>query len=153
MSDRSKLVIAGGHLALFSTAKIKFSGLLLLSPWIRPRQTLCSLRSNAKYDWLTAQVLREYGELYLGTQDSPAPPAIDLPRTLLVVGQREILVEDAVSWICIAEDNKVKVKIVVQPGQVHGFCTLRDLCTSDTVWQRQTVAQVEWMCGIFASVL
>jgi acetyl esterase/lipase len=48
--------------------------------------------------------------------------------TLVVAGQREILIEDIVSWCCKVEDEGARVKLHIGQAQVHCYPMNKMLC-------------------------
>ncbi|RKP07707.1 Alpha/Beta hydrolase protein [Thamnocephalis sphaerospora] len=60
------------------------------------------------------------------TPTAPAQPTTTLssarlPRCFIVVGQRELLVEDAVAYACLLEEAGTEVALMVEPSAVHNF--------------------------------
>ncbi|KAI9593662.1 Alpha/Beta hydrolase protein [Syncephalis fuscata] len=54
-----------------------------------------------------------------------------IPPCLIVVGSRELFVEDVVAYACMLEEAGTDVSILVEPGAVHNYAMLPALAGSD----------------------
>ena len=127
----------GANLALSLTLKIKSedpkllpSGLILMSPFLDLTLTSESLRYNQKHDALLSIEALETGiEYYVPKHIDKAQPDIspifgdfkDLPPTLVQVGSKEILLNDATRFEHKAKEAKVDVRFKLYTGMWHNF--------------------------------
>ena len=126
----------GANLALALCLRLKEnrdelpSGLILLSPFLDLTLTSESLRFNRKHDALLSIEALEAGiDYYLGnrvTTDNPqVSPLFDdltgLPPTLVQVGSKEILLDDAKRFREKAQAADVKVEYKLYTGMWHNF--------------------------------
>lgn len=126
----------GANLALALCLRLKEqpelmpSGLILLSPFLDLTLTSESLRFNKKHDaLLSIEALQTGTQYYIGDQiaadDPRVSPIFDdlhgLPPTLVQVGSKEILLDDAKRFREKAEDAGVKVQFKLYTGMWHNF--------------------------------
>ena len=126
----------GANLALALCLRLKEqpelmpSGLILMSPYLDLTLTSESLRYNQKHDaLLSIEALHTGRDLYIGqhiTADDPrVSPIFDdlhgLPPTLVQVGSKEILLDDAKRFREKAEQAGVKVHFKLYTGMWHNF--------------------------------
>lgn len=106
------------------------AALMLQSPWLDLSLSSDSLRYNAQHDALLSLELLEAGiDYYLPKQVDPADPSISplfadltgLPPTLVQVGSKEILLDDAQRFKVQAEDAGVDVTFKLYTGMWHNF--------------------------------
>ncbi|OTG74590.1 esterase [Acinetobacter sp. ANC 4169] len=126
----------GANLALALALKIRdeqlpqVSGLMLLSPFLDLTLTSESLRFNQKHDALLSIETLETGiDYYVPKAMDKSHPAISplfadltgLPPTLVQVGSKEILLDDAQRFKEKAEQANVQVTFKLYTGMWHNF--------------------------------
>ncbi len=126
----------GANLALALCLRLKEnqedlpSGLILLSPFLDLTLTSESLRFNRKHDALLSIEALEAGiDYYLGNRVATDNPQISplfddltgLPPTLVQVGSKEILLDDAKRFRDKAKTAGVKVEFKLYTGMWHNF--------------------------------
>ncbi|HGW4125166.1 TPA: alpha/beta hydrolase [Acinetobacter baumannii] len=126
----------GANLALALCLRLKEqpelmpSGLILLSPFLDLTLTSESLRFNQKHDALLSLEALQIGiQHYIGNHiaadDPRVSPIFDnlegLPPTLVQVGSKEILLDDAKCFREKAEEAGVKVHFKLYTGMWHNF--------------------------------
>lgn len=127
---------SGANLALALALKIQqaelpqVSGLVLLSPFLDLSLTSESLRYNRKHDALLSIETLETGiAYYVSKQIDPSAPTISplfadltgLPPTLIQVGSKAILLDDAQRFKDKAEQANLKVSFKLYTGMWHNF--------------------------------
>lgn len=126
----------GANLALALALRLKDdpeqlpSGLILMSPFLDLTLSSESLRLNKKHDALLCIEALEAGiDYYLGDsmpKDDPrVSPIFDnlrgLPPTMIQVGSKEILLDDAKRFRDKAKEADVKVEFKLYTGMWHNF--------------------------------
>lgn len=126
----------GANLALALALRIRdeqlpqVSGLILLSPFLDLSLTSESLRYNGKLDALLSIEALETGiDYYVPKQIDAADPLVsplfddlsDLPPTLVQVGSKEILLDDAQRFRDKAQQAGVNVSFKLYTGMWHNF--------------------------------
>ena len=126
----------GANLALALALRIRdeqrpqVSGLILLSPFLDLSLTSESIRYNSKLDALLSVEALETGiDYYVPEQIDPANPLVsplfddlvDLPPTLVQVGSKEILLDDAQRFRDKAAKAGVDVTFKLYTGMWHNF--------------------------------
>lgn len=127
----------GANLALALALKLKKedpehlpSGLILMSPFLDLTLTSESLRYNQKHDALLSVEALETGISYYVPKDiDPSIPEISpifgdfsgLPPTLVQVGSKEILMDDAIRFEKKAKKADVDVTYKLYTGMWHNF--------------------------------
>lgn len=126
----------GANLALALCLRLKEnqdeqpSGLILMSPFLDLTLSSDSLRFNRKHDALLSIEALEAGiDYYLGNRiatDNPqVSPLFDdlsgLPPTLVQVGSKEILLDDAKRFLEQAKQAGVEVEFKLYTGMWHNF--------------------------------
>ena len=126
----------GANLALALALRIRdeqrpqVSGLILLSPFLDLSLTSESIRYNSKLDALLSIEALETGiDYYVPEQIDPADPLVsplfddlaDLPPTLVQVGSKEILLDDAQRFKDKATKAGVDVTFKLYTGMWHNF--------------------------------
>ncbi len=126
----------GANLALALALKIRdeelpqVSGLMLLSPFLDLTLTSESLRYNQKHDALLSIETLETGiDYYVPKSMDKSHPSISplfadltgLPPTLVQVGSKEILLDDAQRFKEKAEQANVQVTFKLYTGMWHNF--------------------------------
>jgi acetyl esterase/lipase len=97
----------------------------MLSPWIDLRINSATIINNAAVDpVLTKNSLRKYTELYLGGKSlSEANPIEnmfgDFPPTLILVGEREILLDDSKLVFSLISKNQPMTRLTVYENATH----------------------------------
>jgi acetyl esterase/lipase len=125
---------AGGGLSVVLMQKLRDEGLrmpdaaILFSPWTDLTCESATYESHAKRDpFLFPRVVRDYARYYLGEdgdrRDPFASPIFGdlggLPRTLVMVGDREILLDDSRILGEKAKAAGSPVEVEVWPEMVH----------------------------------
>ena len=142
---------AGGGLAVSTALVLRDAGeasphsVVCFSPTVDLALTGSSVRSNGRRDLLTPALLQEVSKWYLAGQD-PYTPLISplhadlhgLPPMLVLAGDHELLLDDALSLASRAREAGVEVTLRIWPGLIHTFeqLTLLPEC-------HQAMAQVE----------
>jgi acetyl esterase/lipase len=126
----------GANLALALCLRLKQqpelmpSGLILMSPYLDLTLTSESLRFNQKLDaLLSIEALQAGINHYLKEGIQPDDPRVSplfddlrgLPRTLVQVGSKEILLDDSKRFREKAEQAGVKVRFKLYTGMWHNF--------------------------------
>jgi len=125
---------AGGGLCLASLLAIRDTGLPLpaagvaLSPWVDLTCTSGSYRTNAYRDISTLGSWQIWNRYYYGAND-PKTPWISplygdlhgLPPMMIVVGDHEIMLDDACKFAAKAKEAGVEMTLRVWEGMVHCF--------------------------------
>ncbi|MGF2637864.1 alpha/beta hydrolase [Acinetobacter johnsonii] len=126
----------GANLALALALRIRdeqrpqVSGLILLSPFLDLSLTSESIRYNSKLDALLSIEALETGiDYYVPEQIDPADPLVsplfddlaDLPPTLVQVGSKEILLDDAQRFKDKATKAGIDVTFKLYTGMWHNF--------------------------------
>ncbi|QRY62415.1 alpha/beta hydrolase [Gordonia sp. PDNC005] len=138
--DGSQIVVAGdsagGHLALDLLAANHRDGLpqpsamVLFSPLYDPSfQMACALEdSGVKDPIINAHAARHFLRMYTGDADPDDPrmrvqlsPDMDLPRTLIQVGAREVMADDARAIHRVITEAGGTSTLQEWPGQGHVF--------------------------------
>jgi acetyl esterase/lipase len=135
----SEVVIAGDSaggaicaallLAIRDGAGIMPAAAVLISPWMDLTFSGDSYRTRATLDPLDRlPFLRRAAELYLGGNDPASPLASPifgdlhgLPKTLIQVGDHEVLLDDSRRFFEKAREEGVQVQIEVWPEMWHGW--------------------------------
>lgn len=124
---------AGGNLALAATLALRDAGLplpaalVLISPWTDATSTSASMTSRASRDrLLTPHGIRSAAAQFAGRVplDDPGVSPLfakphGLPRTLVQVGDDEMLLDDSTRWAAAAKAAGVEVTLDVQMGLWH----------------------------------
>lgn len=140
---------AGGGLSLSLLVRLRDLGLampngsVLLSPWTDLTVSGPSVDGNRRKDlWFTREHLEIWANYYVGRAD-PRSPYISpvfaelsgLPPLLLLVGEDEILLDDALRVRATAESARTDVRVLVGKGMQHDWpLTLPWLDESRFAW-------------------
>lgn len=152
---------AGGGLALSLLVRLRElgasmpDGAILLSPWTDLTGTGASVDGNHGKDlWLTREHLHRWASHYAGETD-PSVPGISplfadlsgLPPLLLLVGEHEILLDDALRVAESAARVGTDARVIVGEGMQHDFpLTLPWLDESRSAWDAMA-RFVDERCG------
>lgn len=125
---------AGGGLALALAQRLRATGtpqpraLVLLSPWVDLRLQGPSIRTNARYDYVSAPLLRRFRDLYLQGADPSHPeasPALadftGLPPMLVHAGGAELLVSEIRQLATRARAHGAEVELREWDGMIHAW--------------------------------
>lgn len=140
----SRIVIAGdssgGGLALATVLRSKAAGqpppagIALLSPWLDLGCTWPSIRENEAHCYLVRETLEVYRDHYLQQADPAHPLAspihadpTGLPPTLVQIGAREMLRDEALAFAARATSVGVDVTLDLAPYMFHAYQTLTPL--------------------------
>ncbi len=145
----SKIIVggdsAGGGLTLALMLKLKEnnielpSKLVLLSPWTDLTASGSSVKDRAEADpWLSSDLLTPAAAVYLGTTppgDPMASPLFgelsNLPPTLTIVGDDEILLSDSTRLHDALVDAGVDSQLIIAEGMWHVYATFPGFTESD----------------------
>lgn len=145
--DTNKLILggdsAGGGLALALAVELRDKGLplpagmVLFSPWVDLRNVQDSHRSRAAEDpWLSTAMLNNWAAAYCGKTPTDTPscsPLLaelhDLPPAFIQVGEREILLDDAVELDRKLQSSGVQSDLHIYPEMWHVFFLQAGLLT------------------------
>lgn len=101
---------------------------VLMSPWADLELQGATISSNEQYDYLSADVLRLFADLYLAGEDPrdqrASPVNADLaglPRLLIQAGGSEMFLADIIRLKHKAEADGVDVTFQSWEGMVHAF--------------------------------
>jgi epsilon-lactone hydrolase len=127
---------SGGGLALATLTRLRDerlplpSSAIVLSPMVDATATSASWSTNADVDWLAADAGIRWAKMYAGSREtidagiSPVNAGLDaLPPLLVVVGDAELLRDDALRLADNARAAGVDVTLHVEPDMVHAFMT------------------------------
>lgn len=124
---------AGGGLSLALLMELNQSGrqlptsCVLLSPWTDLTLSGKSMKTHKKRDpYLTPLILKMYSDLYcvnIDSKDWRASPLFGeysgLPPTLVMVGDREILLDDALRMKEFSQASEMNLEVEVWPEMIH----------------------------------
>ena len=140
---------AGGGLCLSLMLKLRDLGLampdgaFLLSPWTDLTTSGASVDGNRGRDlWFTRRHLETWARYYVGTADAGSPfvsPAFadfkGLPPLFLLVGENELLLDDALRVRDAAKSAGTEVRVLIGEGMQHDWpLTLPWLDESRHAW-------------------
>lgn len=126
---------AGGGLGLSLLVRLRDLGLgmpngaFLLSPWTDLTSSGVSVDGNSRKDlWFTRRRLETWAKYYLGGADARSPyvsPVFadlkGLPPILLLAGENELLLDDALRVRDAAKSAGVDVRVLVGEGMQHDW--------------------------------
>ena len=151
---------AGGGLGLSLLVRLRElgkgmpAGAILLSPWTDLTASGASVDSNHGKDfWLTRRHLEIWARHYVGDAD-PRTPLLSpvfadlsgLPPLLVLAGEHEVLLDDAVRITTVAERAGTQARLIIGAGMQHDWpLTLPWLDESRSAWA-EMVAFVEQGC-------
>jgi len=140
---------AGGGLGLSLLVRLRDLGLsmpngaVLLSPWTDLTVSGASIERNHGKDlWFTRQHLETWASYYVGGADGHSPyisPVFadlsGLPSLLLLVGENELLLDDALRVRDAARKNGISASVLIGRGMQHDWpLTLPWLDESRLAW-------------------
>lgn len=134
-TDPARIVVtgdsAGGGLAAALLVRLRDEGIplpagaVLWSPWVDLTNSAATIRSNARTDYLPEMAGRPIVE-YLGDADPRHPHAsplyadlAGLPPLLVLAGEVEMILDDAVRLVERAREAGVDASLSVEPGMYH----------------------------------
>jgi phosphinothricin tripeptide acetyl hydrolase len=98
------------------------------SPWIDLEMRGESMRTNARYDYVSRKILAVYASRFVGPGDlrNPLANALHaelrgLPPLLVLAGGAEVLLDDARALAARAREAGVDVTLEVEPDMVHAW--------------------------------
>jgi monoterpene epsilon-lactone hydrolase len=98
------------------------------SPWSDLEMRGASMKSNARYDYLSREILAEYARRFVQERDLRNPLANahhadlrGLPPLLVVAGGAEVLLDDARDLAARARDAGVDVTLDVEADMIHAW--------------------------------
>lgn len=125
---------AGGALAISTVLALRDAGesvpnsIVCFSPAVDLALTGSSLRRNSTRDLLFPEMMTQVVEWYVGRQDARDPLASPLyadfhgfPPLLVMAGDREMLMDDAIGLANRAREAGVAVTLRLWPGLIHTF--------------------------------
>lgn len=101
------------------------SQLIMISPWIDLRNNSNSITANAALDpVLTKESLENYTQLYIGKADLHKANPIEtlsgrFPRTLILAGTNEILLDDSKMAYSKIVQNQTDTRLKIYDGATH----------------------------------
>jgi acetyl esterase/lipase len=136
--DASRVVVAGesagGALALSMLVALRDARVPLpaaaicVSPWVDLEMRGESITANARYDYLSRDVLREYVTRFVARHDVRNPLAAPihadlrgLPPLLVLAGGAEVLLDDARGIAARARGAGVAVTLTIEPDMIHAW--------------------------------
>lgn len=140
---------AGGGLSLSLLVRLRDLGLImpngavLLSPWTDLTISGASIEGNRGKDlWFTRKHLEVWARYYLGGADGASPSVSPvfadfsgLPPLLLLAGENELLLDDAVRVGNAARDKRISATLHIGAGMQHDWpLTLPWLNESRLAW-------------------
>ena len=145
--DPTRVVVAGesagGGLTLALLVSLREARLpmpaaaVCISPWTDLEMRGESMRANARYDYLSREILAEYASRFVGPGDLRNPLANaqhadlrGLPPLLLLAGGAEVLLDDARAIAARAREAGVEVTLEVEPDMVHAWILFSDAFAS-----------------------
>jgi acetyl esterase/lipase len=134
--DASRIVIAGesagGGLTLSTLVALRDArepmpaAAVAISPWVDLEMTGASMHTNARYDYVSREVLRVYAKRFVATRDLRNPLAAPihanlrgLPPLLVQAGGAETLLDDARRIAALAKAAGVDVALDVEDEMIH----------------------------------
>jgi epsilon-lactone hydrolase len=141
---------AGGGLALSLLVRLRDLGLpmpngaVLLSPWTDLTVSGASIDANHGKDlWFTRKHLETWARYYVGRADAQLPyisPVFadlsDLPSLLLLIGENELLLDDALRVQDTAVEKGTDASVLIGKGMQHDWpLTLPWLEESRAAWK------------------
>ena len=98
------------------------------SPWVDLEMRGESMRTNARYDYVSREILAIYASRFVGAGDlrNPLANALHadlrgLPPLLVLAGGAEVLLDDARALAARAREAGVDVTLEVEPDMVHAW--------------------------------
>jgi acetyl esterase/lipase len=136
--DPSRLVVAGesagAGLTLSLLVALRDSQMpmpaaaVCISPWVDLEVTGESMRENARFDYVSRDVLSKYARYFVPTGDLRNPLASPLhadlsrlPPMLVIAGGAETLLDDARRIADRAQNQGVAVTFEVEPDMIHAW--------------------------------
>jgi epsilon-lactone hydrolase len=136
--DPMKVVVAGesagGGLTLSLLLTLREKGLPLpaaavcVSPWTDLEMRGESMTTNARFDYISREVLRVFAGRFVGARDLRNPLANaqhadlrGLPPMLILAGGAEVLLDDARALAARAREAGVDVTLEIEPDMVHAW--------------------------------
>ena len=99
-----------------------------VSPWLDLEMRGESMKANARYDYLSREILAAYASRFVGAGDLRNPLANaqhadlrGLPPLLVLAGGAEVLLDDARAFAARAREAGVEVTLEVEPDMVHAW--------------------------------
>jgi epsilon-lactone hydrolase len=99
-----------------------------VSPWVDLDVTGKSMEQNARFDYVTRNVLRRYARYFVPTGDTRNPLAAPihadlrgLPPLLVLAGEAETLLDDARRIAARAREAGVDVRLEIEPDMIHAW--------------------------------
>jgi acetyl esterase/lipase len=134
----SRIVIAGesagGGLTLSTLVALRDARVPLpaaavcVSPWVDLEMRGETMTTNARYDYVSREILRDYVRRFVGKHDLRNPLAAPihadlrgLPPLLVLAGGAEVLLDDARSIAARAQAAGVEVTLEVEPDMIHAW--------------------------------
>jgi acetyl esterase/lipase len=125
---------AGGGLTLSTLVALRDARVPLpaaavcVSPWVDLEMRGETMTTNARYDYVSREVLRDYVRRFVGKHDLRNPLAAPihadlsgLPPLLVLAGGAEVLLDDARSIAARARAAGVDVTLEVEPDMIHAW--------------------------------
>lgn len=136
--DARRVVVAGesagGGLVLSLVASLRDAGLPLpaatvcVSPWVDLEMRGETMTHNARFDYVSREVLRAYARRFVGDHDLKNPLAAPIhadlsghPPLLVLAGGAEVLLDDARAIAARARAAGVDVTLEIEQDMIHAW--------------------------------
>lgn len=136
--DASRIVVAGesagGGLTLSTLVALRAAGdplpacAVCISPWVDLEMRGASMASNARYDYVSLPVLRDFARRFVREDQLRDPRAAPihadlrgLPPLLVLAGGAEVLLDDARAIAARAREAGVDVTLDVVKDMIHAW--------------------------------
>jgi acetyl esterase/lipase len=136
--DPSRIVVAGesagGGLTLSLLVSLRDEGAPLpaaaicVSPWIDLEMRGASMTYNARFDYVSREVLEVYARRFVARSERRDPLAAPvhadlrgLPPMLVLAGGAEVLLDDARALTARARDAGVDVRLEIEDDMIHAW--------------------------------
>jgi acetyl esterase/lipase len=125
---------AGGGLTISTLVSLRDAQVPLpaaavcVSPWVDLEMRGETMNSNARYDYVSRQVLRDYARRFVGKHDLRNPLAAPvhadlrgLPPLLIMAGGAEVLLDDSRTLAGRARAAGLQVTFEIEPDMIHAW--------------------------------
>lgn len=143
---------AGGHLAVKTAHRVLAKALVLLSPWVDLEMRGASFAENEPFDWGTRAVLSRHAAAAAGAASLSSlalgrDSLVDLPPTLVSVGEAEIPRDDALAFAHALDGAGVSCTLRVETDMPHNPALFADYHPAARAAFEGAVAFVRRQCA------